>query len=490
MQKLKQIAEWFSNFNIILYQVGGSVRDEIMGLPVEDIDVCVVGGETAGNVADKLEILRGTGVVDKVTSVHGDFPIWIVEIDGEKYEFAMARKERKTGKTHQEFLTEVMDVTIEEDLNRRDFTINAIAKNILTGEIIDPYHGREAIKNRIIQFVSPAFAEDPLRVIRAARFIARFNFMPSITLTFLCKEMGEKEGMKEGISAERVGMELMKTMKTAQKPSAFFHFLRMVGWLQPWFKELDDCNGVPQSPKHHPEGDVWIHTMKTIDAAPDWFFRTVMLCHDLGKATHTFLNGIPIKEFSKSDKEYKQGSLKNYLRDPKVKISSAGHEEASVVLTRKMLQRIHFTDHATIRKIACLVELHMTRATINEKNYDKIVRRTLRRLMKYDLKWMDLIKVTRFDLCGREPRICPELHEVMGDMYTSHAIQLLNNDEMEPIVNGDKLLALGVQEGPEMGRIIRHSIELQDRGTLNKQNWIKVMKGAGYHSLKNVDDNN
>jgi tRNA nucleotidyltransferase (CCA-adding enzyme) len=473
VEKLKQIASWLEKRGIQLYIVGGAVRDEIMGNPVEDVDICVVGGITAEIVQTYLEAFKPE-VIDNVTSVHGDFPIWIVEIDGEKYEFAMARKERKTGQSHQEFSTEVRDVTIEEDLMRRDFTMNAIAKNLITGEIIDPYDGQYDIHHKILRPVSAAFTEDPLRVIRAARFMSRFEFHAAPSLIMYSKMMNKDE-IKDGISEERVGIELMKTMKTASKPSYFFEFLKEVGWLNPWFKEVADLIGVPQSPKHHPEGDVWVHTMKTIDVPNDWFFRTVMLCHDLGKATHTIIHGVNWRDWNWRD-----------LLTPDYKISSAGHEEAGVELTRNMLQRIHFTDHATIRKIACLVELHMTRGVISEKNYDKICRRTLRRLMKYDLDWMSLVKVTQYDLCGREPRRCPELHEVMADMYTSHIVQLKNNREMIPIVDGEKLLALGLKEGPEMGRIIKHALELQDRGTLKKDNWLKVLKGAGYQSLQNV----
>jgi len=494
MKKLKQIAEWLSNFNITLYQVGGSIRDEIMGLPVEDIDICLVGGTTAMRVHGMFEILASENCspeikIDCFTSVHGDFPIWIIEIDGEKYEFAMARKERKTGQSHQDFFTEVKDVTIIEDLYRRDLTINAIAKNILTDEIIDPFSGIRHIGYKLAFPVSLAFSEDPLRVIRAARFIARFDLQPTDQLIKLCKEL-----KPEGISSERVGIELMKTMKTASKPSLFFQFLREVGWLNPWFKELADVWDVPQSPKHHPEGSVGIHLMHCIDAVPqdDWFMRTVMLCHDLGKATNTTIDTgkfkINYNNLLKHNTEAKEGELLMSI-SPTSKIGSAGHEEAGVELTRNMLQKIHFTDHATIRKIGCLVELHMTRSVISEKNYDKICRRTLRRLMHYGLTWMDLVKVTRFDLCGREPKPCPELHEVMADMYTSHVTQLKNKGEMIPIVDGEKLLALGVKEGQEMGRIIKHALELQDRGTLKKDNWIKVLKGAGYYSLQNINTN-
>lgn len=478
MEKLLKLAGWLHNRGMDLYFVGGCVRDEIMGLDVEDMDICIVGGITGEDVQGYLEIMIGT-LIDNVTSVHGDFPIWIVEIDGEKYEFAMARKERKTGISHQDFLTEVRDVTIEEDLKRRDLTINAIARNILTGDIIDPYDGIEHIHNKIAHPVSEAFMEDALRVIRAARFIARFDLYPTSQLFHYCKFKIKPEG----ISNERVGIEVMKMFKTAKTPSKFFYFLKEVGWLNPWFKELSDCIGIPQSPKHHPEGDVWTHTMHCIDAVPkgDWFLRAVMLCHDLGKATHTTCDGVTLRPQDMSDISLGLSEGENW------KIGSAGHEEAGVELTRNMLQRIHFCDHATIRKIACLVKLHMIRTVILRSNYDKIIRRTLRELLKYGLTYIQLARVIYFDLAGRPPLPKPTIERLIDELYVEYADELLRNGEMNPIVTGEKLLEIGIPESPEMGKIIRHALELQDRGTLKNHNWKKVLKGAGYPSLQNVE---
>jgi tRNA nucleotidyltransferase (CCA-adding enzyme) len=482
MQKLKKIASWLIKLGIDMYQVGGSVRDEIMELPIEDIDICLVGGVSAAEIGHYLDMLAfaPNNIIDKVTSVHGDFPIWIVEIDGEKYEFAMARKERKVGQSHQDFLTEVAHVTIEEDLYRRDLTINAIAKNILTDEIVDPYLGVEDIKRRIAKPVSQAFREDPLRVIRAARFIARFNLLVSSSLLEICEFL-----KPEGISAERVGIELMKMLKTAEKPSKFFYFLKEVNWLNPWFKELYDCIGVPQSPKHHPEGDVYTHTMYCLDAVPqgDWFMRAVMLCHDLGKAIKTTIDGASW-EISEIQSLFHKNPMNREW-----KIISAGHEEAGVEITRNMLQRISFAGHNTIRKIACLVELHMLRGHLIGRNYDKMLRRTLRKLRHHKLRYIDLVMTTFYDLSGRPPKPVVSIGELYTSMYVSYADELNKSGEMEPIVTGEELLVLGVKEGPEMGKIIKHALELQDRGTLKKHNWKAIMKGAGYQSLKNINTN-
>lgn len=477
MEKLKIIAEWFQKHGITLYIVGGACRDELMGLPIEDVDVCIVGGETAKDVENRLNECIFLAMVDDYTSVHGSFPIWIVEIDGVKYEFAMARKERLVGQTRQEFECEVNNVTIEEDLERRDLTINAIAKNIVTGELVDPFEGAFDIKHKILTPTSEAFKEDALRVYRAARFAAIY---PDFTVTFKLKLYAKHCDYMQ-VSNERVGIELMKMFKKAKKPSRFFKFLRDICWLKYHFKEVYDLIGVPQSPIHHPEGDCYTHTMHCINAANGWFYRAVMLCHDLGKATTTTINGFPISSGLIND-----DTLKGNLLSGELKVKAIGHEKAGVPLTKSLLQRISFCSHKEIQKIACLVELHMLRGSINDKNYDKMVRRTLRKLMRYGLTWESIFHVTYYDLSGRPPRPVPSATVLTKELYWNHANELVRNGEMEPIVTGDELVNMGMEPGPEMGKIIKHALELQDRGTLRKDNWIKVLASAGYQFFRNI----
>lgn len=485
MEKLKIIAEFFLKHSINLFYVGGAVRDEIMNLPVEDIDICVVGGYNAEQVHSFLETMRMAEYIDNITSVHGPFPIWIVEIDGEKMEFAMARTERKVGQSHQDFFTEVKDVTIEQDLKRRDLTINSIAKNVLTGEIIDPFNGMQHIISRTARPVSEAFKEDALRVYRAARFIARFELKPTLALEVYS---GSLRGYY--ISNERVGIELMKMFKTAEKPSLFFKFLKDIGWLQYHFKELHDCIGVPQSPIHHPEGCAYTHTMHCLDNVPvgDWFMRATMLCHDLGKATETVLKN-EHHELNWADIKNSM-TLADRIDISAFKITSAGHEEASVPLTRTMLQRIKFTDHKTIRKIACLVKLHMIRRMIEHGNYDKIVRRTLRELMQHGIDYENLVRVTMYDLNGRPPKPLFSYEGLYKDLHVDYAKQLIENGEMTPIVNGLTLAGIGMVEGKEMGEVINKALELQDRGTLKKDNWYNTLKGTFPQLFKKLEKSN
>ncbi len=469
MEKLKIIAGWLQKRGITLYQVGGSVRDEIMGLPVDDIDICVVGGINADQVQGYLEIMVGD-YIDKLTSVHGDFPIWIVEIDGEKYEFAMARTERSIGKSHQDFLVEVRDVTIEQDLYRRDLTINAVAKHLLTGMYVDPYDGIHAIKLGVADPVSEAFMEDPLRVYRAARFCSRFKLNPSNKLIDMCLRM---EGST--ISNERVGKELMKLFKSPGITSQFFWFLKGVDWLKYHFPEVEQCIGVPQPKKHHPEGDVFEHTMHCIDAAKDWHTKAVMLCHDLGKFYTTEIDGIDWRTHQMNGLYLNRDMVQEF------KISAHKHEEDSARITRLMLARISFTDHKTIRGIACLVELHMLRALITRHNYPKMVRRTVRKLMQYNLVYGDLVRVIHCDLSGRPPLEAPSIYDLYDELAMWYADDLYASGAMNPIVTGDMLIALGMKQGQELGEMLRKALELQDRGILDEENWKDRLSQAGFH---------
>jgi tRNA nucleotidyltransferase (CCA-adding enzyme) len=452
LQKIKLIASVLSHHHIKSYYVGGCVRDEIMGITSDDVDICLVG---VTNPRQVEEILLEH--CQSVTPLVGQkFPVWIADIDGYKVDFAMARKETLVGGTRKDFDVVTEGVTIEEDLRRRDFTMNSIAKDCLTGEYVDPFDGRSDIEDKLLSPTSGAFAEDTLRVYRAARFLARFpDFGICPSLYDMCPYL-----KPDDISAERVGIEFKKAMEQGVKPSRFFWFLKIMKWLPYHFKELHDCIDVPQSPKHHPEGDVYQHTMYALDEATDWFTRTVMVCHDLGKVTTTTYG-----EFSWNNllPELKE----EIIKEPRWPIRSIGHEEAGKQLTRDMLTRIHLTDHRTIRQIETLVELHMIRTGVSEK----VVRRTLRRLMEKHLTYDQLVEVCRCDLSGRPP-----LAKYTPDIGQHRAKELLDEDAMTPIVTGEKLIAIGYTPGKTLGHLINKGLEWQDRGTLNHYNWIKMIE--------------
>lgn len=257
-----------------VYCVGGAVRDELLGLRVQDRDFVVVGSTPA-----EMES-AGYKPVGK------DFPVFLHP--NTRDEYALARTERKTAKGYKGFQVHAdPDVTLEQDLARRDLSINAIAKDE-SGNLIDPYSGIQDLKDKVLRHVSPAFAEDPVRILRAARFAARFVDFEVAPLTMdLMREMVEK-GEVDALVPERVWQEISKGLME-EKPSRMFEVLRACGALKKIMPELDALWGVPQPANHHPEVDTGVHVMMVIDYAAAKQYqlpvRFAALMHDLGKGT-------------------------------------------------------------------------------------------------------------------------------------------------------------------------------------------------------------
>ena len=254
------------------YLVGGAVRDRLLNLPITDRD-WVVGGATPQIMTE-----QGYQAVGK------DFPVFINKANGEEY--ALARTERKTAKGYQGFQFNASpEITLEQDLERRDLTINAMAEDA-DGTIIDHFNGQSDLKNGIIRHVSDAFLEDPVRILRAARFAARFNFTRAAETMTLMQEM-VGNGEVDALVPERVWVEMRKALDT-NAPQIFFQVLRDCGALARILPEIDNLFGVPQTAKYHPEVDTGIHTLMVIEQAAllskDPLVRFAALTHDLGKA--------------------------------------------------------------------------------------------------------------------------------------------------------------------------------------------------------------
>ncbi|MFT7235250.1 MAG: tRNA nucleotidyltransferase (CCA-adding enzyme) [Methylophagaceae bacterium] len=289
------------------YLVGGCVRDKLLALPIKDRDWLVVG-------ASPEQMLK-LGF----RSVGKDFPVFLHPKTNEEY--ALARTERKTAPGYKGFdIHASTGVTLEQDLARRDLTINAIAQDS-NGNLIDPYNGQQDLKNKILRHVSTAFTEDPVRVLRIARFAARFNFTIAEETKVLIQQM-VTEGELLHLVPERVWQELAKALQT-KRPSLFFTSLREVGALITLFPEVNRLFGVPQVPKWHPEVDTGIHVMMVIDQAArlsnDIAVVFSALCHDLGKGT-TPQDILPYHD---------------------------GHEERGIKLTEQLCQRIRAPKNIT-----------------------------------------------------------------------------------------------------------------------------------------------
>ncbi|MBX9675870.1 MAG: multifunctional CCA addition/repair protein [Methylotenera sp.] len=257
-----------------VYIVGGAVRDELLGLPVKDKDYVVVGSTPQAMLDNSYK------------PVGKDFPVFLHPKTHEEY--ALARTERKTAAGYKGFVVHASpDVTLEQDLARRDLTINAIAK-ASDGTLIDPFNGLADLQAKTLRHVSDAFAEDPVRILRAARFAARFtDFTVAPETNQLMQQMVDA-GEVDALVPERVWQELSKGLME-QKPSRMFEVLRDCGALQKILPELDRLWGVPQPPQHHPEIDTGVHVMMVIDYAAKQNFilpiRFAALMHDLGKGT-------------------------------------------------------------------------------------------------------------------------------------------------------------------------------------------------------------
>jgi tRNA nucleotidyltransferase (CCA-adding enzyme) len=257
------------------YLVGGAVRDALLGRPCTERDYVVVGAQP-----DDLLAL-GYRPVGK------DFPVFLHPQSGDQY--ALARTERKTGAGYYGFATHFSpDVTLEEDLARRDLTINAMARLAEGDDVVDPYGGRRDLAARVLRHVSPAFVEDPLRVLRVARFAARFAPLGFTIAAETMALMGEivRSGELQALVAERVWVETERALGEA-RPTVYFEVLRECGALAALFPEIDRLFGVPQPERWHPEIDTGIHTLQVLDVARELSTETTVrfaaLVHDLGK---------------------------------------------------------------------------------------------------------------------------------------------------------------------------------------------------------------
>ena len=256
-----------------IYCVGGAVRDQLLGLPVQDHDWVVVGSTPEDMVAQGFQ------------PVGKDFPVFLHPQTHEEY--ALARTERKTARGHKGFAVYAAPgVTLEQDLLRRDFTVNAIAQDA-DGNLIDPPNGIADLRAGILRHVSAAFSEDPVRILRAARFAARFGFAIAPETLELMRGM-VNNGEVDALVAERVWQELARGL-LEKKPSRFFETLRSCGALAKILPELDALFGMPQPEKYHPEIDCGIHALLVVDDAARHDYalevRFAALTHDLGKGS-------------------------------------------------------------------------------------------------------------------------------------------------------------------------------------------------------------
>ena len=414
--------------------VGGFVRDRLLCRQSKDLDIEVFGIPQDALLA----LLRSLGRVEPVGQA---FPVYkLGDID-----VALPRRESKTGRGHKGFTVEGdPSMAFEEAARRRDFTINAIAWDPLSGEYLDPFSGRADLDRRILKVVDPrTFADDSLRVLRALQFAARFELTIEPETARICSSIP-----LDDLPAERIWGEFEKLLLRAERPSIGFALARELGVIRKLLPEMEPLYDCPQDPEWHPEGNVWVHTLMVIDQAralnadldrPK--LATVMLgaiCHDLGKpATTALIDG---------------------------RIKSPNHEAMGVEPSTRILDRLNINtlDGFDVRRqVLGLVTEHL-RPSAFYKAKDDVSDGAFRRLaQKVDLEL--LVRFARADCHGRTGTFdCSAM-----DWFIDRARSLgVEHKPPAPILLGRHLIELGVEPGPRMGEILRAVYELQLDGVV------------------------
>ena len=442
--------------------VGGCVRDELLGLEPKDFDIECFGisaQDLQRTLSEKFELdLVGIsfGIIKLHPPSQGFGATRHLEID-----VAMPRRETKLGLGHRAFEMEYdPTLTVGEASARRDFTVNAIYRDPLMDEILDPWNGRVDLEKRILRHVSPHFTEDPLRVLRGMQFVARFDLDPAPETVAICRTM-----TPEGLASERLFGEWAKLLTQGVRISKGLEFLKDVGWVR-YYPELERLIGCKQDPEWHPEGDVWNHTLCCLDAFAgarearrlgygddgcitvpgassrrgadeDLIVGLAVLCHDFGKPACTAYD--PVKK----------------------RIRSLGHDEEGVEPTLSFLRRLT-NEERLLKEVPPLVRLHMRPfAMWRDKSSDGAIRRLAAKVVRIDR----LLRVAAADDAGRPP--FPSEPEPLQWLAEQAERLRVADSAPKPIVQGRDLIALGMKPGVEFGKILKAAYEAQLDGKFN-----------------------
>lgn len=432
------------------YLVGGCVRDALLGIPNKDFDIEVYG------VSYELlkTALRRHGRVDLVGRSFG--VIKFSSETGEQWDFSVPRRDSKVATGHKGFRIEFDPaITPQEAASRRDFTINAIMYDPRNGDYLDFFGGRTDLENRVLRHTSPAFVEDPLRVLRGMQFTARFDLSPAPETVKLCRGISHTFGE---LAVERVSGEWFKWAEKSTRPSAGLRFLKSTGWLA-HFPEINALDGTPQDPEWHPEGDVFNHTCHCCDAMaclPDW--------KAANKATRSALMfAILAHDFAKPQTTHRAE------RDGRMRIVSPGHEEQGGPLAETFLARIH-APNALIERVIPLVTNHL--AHLQAIN-DRSVRRLAIRLQPATIE--ELCLVMTADHFGRPPKP-REIHESVMALRGKAEELRLKESAPKPILLGRHLIERGMKPDRRFGELLKAAFEAQLEGQFadleGAQSWL------------------
>jgi tRNA nucleotidyltransferase (CCA-adding enzyme) len=445
--RLLDIAREIGEAGGAMYLVGGWVRDILLDHPSHDYDLEVYGLE----MGRLFNILSRHG---KPNLVGKAFGIITMRMDDVDYDFAFPRTENKIAPGHKGFTVQPDPyLTFEQASSRRDFTINSMGIKVPEMTLVDHHGGHRDLEARMLRHVSGAFSEDPLRVLRAVQFAARFEFDIAPETQDLCRRLSLAE-----LPMERIYGEFKKLMLKARRPSLGLEWMRKLGLLE-YFPELKALIGVEQEPEWHPEGDVWIHNNMVIDeaaklrrgaapgepaAAVEFENMALMLgalCHDFGKPQTT---------------SFSEGRWR-----------SPAHDVRGEAPTRSFLDRLT-REAALVETVVGFVREHLKPALLYKARHE-IKQSAIRRLaLRVDID--KLVRVARADHLGRTTPDALAREFPAGEwlLEQSKLLNVLDN-KPKPYLTGKFLLSLGMKPGPEMGHLIHESFELQLEGELEDE---------------------
>jgi tRNA nucleotidyltransferase (CCA-adding enzyme) len=426
---------------------GGAVRDDLLGLEPKDFDIEVYGASFDVLAA----LLAHHGRVDLVGQSFGVVKLTVT--GGPIYDFSLPRRDSKIGRTHRDFLaTFDPDITPQEAASRRDFTINAMAFDPVSNQLLDIFGGREDLQHRILRATSSAFAEDPLRVLRGMQFACRFNLTVDAATAEQSRAIVHEYST---IAQERVAEEFMKWAIKSANPGRIAEYLVATGWIV-HFPEIASLLNVPQDPEWHPEGDVGIHTMLVVDAAAGIAARDSLgaderavllfaaLTHDFAKAGTTALRE----------------------RNGVLRWTAHGHEAAGGPLARAFLERIGIKP-SIVDQVVPLVENHLAHSSLRDDVTPRTVRRLALRLAPSNIT--QLIRLIESDHSGRPPLPAglPESAIRIRDMAAEQAVA---TKPQPPLILGRHVLPyFDNRPGPHIGEITRAAYEAQTDGSFSTE---------------------
>ena len=422
------------------FLVGGAVRDFLLNQKIQkDLDLEVFGI----GLSDLENLLAKAG---KLSKVGKSFGVLKLKLTDREYDFSLPRQERKIGPGHRGFkVRSLTQMAYPRAALRRDFTINSIAYDPLNHQFLDPLQGRRDLERKILRHIGSSFSEDPLRVLRAMQFSARFEFRVAPETTRLCRSLELDE-----LPKERIFEEFKKLLLLSEKPSRGLETARELEILK-GFPEINQLAGIPQDPKCHPEGDVWNHTLRVLDAAAtiktgfdvkDLELMLAALCHDLGR-----------------------GPTTAYIQ---TRWRSHAQHESGFIRTESFLKRIT-EESKLIRNIQLLVKEHLRPQQLyNDRERIRssdILRLALR------VSITDLVRLAHAGYQGKMRISGKPNNFPAGEWLLDQAHRLSVQDKPpQPFLKGRHLIEMGIKPGPEIGKLLKQAFDVQINGEIRSLN--------------------